>query len=170
MNKLVFFFLYTLGIIFFLPQVAPNLNLFYFAPFLIISFYSQSKIKCLWLSLLCGLIIDLLSAQTRFGTYAVNYALTSWILYGQKQNYYEDSPTTFPIMTFFFVFISTSIHAFSMFLLGPRFVLKWQWIQNNLIVMPAYDAVYAGVAFTFLYLFFPKSSKKQRVLFSTRSE
>lgn len=164
--KLNFFFFYSLALFFLLPRLLPDLRLFYLAPFLIICFYNQSKLKCLWLSLICGFIIDLFSAQTRLGFYACNYVLTTWILYGQKQNYYEDSPTTFPIMTFYFAVLSTSIFSMMMMILGTKPIFSIEFFKNDLIFMPFYDAIYCGICFTFPYLFFPNSPKIRKVLYT----
>lgn len=165
MNKLVFFFLYTLAIILLFAGVEPNLRLLFFAPFLVIAYYNKGLRSCLWLALLCGLIVDLLSSQTRLGTYAFNYCLTTWILYNQKRHFFEDSPTTFPIMTFIFAFISTLMQVALLYIFGQPIELSWDWIKNDLIRLPLYDAFYAGIAYSLPYLFFPKRSKKQSMLY-----
>lgn len=78
--------LFALG----LPVLFPLTRLTFFAPFLIIAYYKASLKKCLWVALLCGVIVDLLSSYTRFGLYSVDYCLTTALLYPQRRNFFAD--------------------------------------------------------------------------------
>lgn len=165
MGKVGFFFVYTLALALFLFTYFQDLRIFYFAPFLILASYNKSKIACLWLAIICGLIVDLLSAQHRLGIYALNYCLTIMILYSQKQHFFEESLSTFPIMTYFFVVISTLTQVGILYIFGKGFSLSWEWIKDNLFFLPLLDSFYAALAFTFPYLSFPKMSKTKAKIY-----
>ncbi|MBA3723058.1 MAG: rod shape-determining protein MreD [Parachlamydiaceae bacterium] len=169
MNKLTIFFIYALTINFLFPALFPTLNLLFFAPFIILSFYNTNKINVLWLALLCGLIVDLLSTHTRIGFYALNYCLTAWILYPQKVHFFEDSFSTLPIMTFLFSITSTFIQVFLFYILGQGILFSWELIQNDFIWLPIIDAIYAALAFTIPYLFYPKTSKRAPKYFTKKN-
>ncbi len=167
MNHISIFFIYTLLYLLFLPPLFPSLRLLFFAPFLVFTFYHRGKITCLWLALLCGLIIDLFASQTRLGMHALNYCLTTLLLYSQKCHFFEDSPSTLSILTFFFAIFSTLIQVCLLYAFGHSLILSWEWIKNDLFWLPLYDALYAGIAFTLPSLFFPKMSKKRTNLLIT---
>lgn len=137
------------------------MRILFFAPFLVIAYYNQTLRSCLWLSLLCGFLIDLLSSQHRLGLFALNYCLTTLFLYQQKKHFFQDNPTTFPLMTFFFSVLSTSIHIALLMFFGKPLFLTSDFFTQDLIRLPLYDAFYAGIAYTFPYLLFPKKGKKQ---------
>lgn len=168
MSRITFFFFYTLGITLLLPALFSNLQLLFFAPFLVITFYNKNKLTCLWWALLCGMIIDLLSAQMRLGAYAFNYCATVMIVYSQKRHFFEDSISTFPIMTFLFSIVSTLIQVGMFYSFGHSISLSFEWVKQDLIWMPLLDAFYAALLFTLPYLCFPKNFKKQSLLFSSK--
>lgn len=117
---------------------------------------------CLWLALACGLIIDLLAAQTRLGLYSLNYCAVTWILFNQKKHFFEDSFSTFPIMTFLFSVISTLFHALLLYISSHSIEFSWGWIKSDLIFMPLTDALYAALAFTIPYHLLPKKYFRKR--------
>ncbi len=148
MLRLTVFFFYTFALTLTLPVLLPQLHLIYFAPFLVASFYRSSKINALWLAVLCGTIIDLLSAHTTLGFYALAYTLTVLIFYSQQRNYFEDRLSTLPIMTFLFAVTTTVIQATLLFVFDNGITFTWEWITNDLLLNPLYDALYALLAFT----------------------
>lgn len=147
--NLLFLFAYICGLTLTLPLLFPSLRLFYFSPFLVFCFYRNSFSSCLWWALLCGLIVDLLSNQTRLGTYALNYCLTTAFLYGYKQHFFEDRLSTLPVMTFCFAILSTAIQVGILYGFGKPFTLSWEWIKSDLFWMPLQDALYAAAAVAF---------------------
>lgn len=126
-----------------MPAIMPHLRLVFFAPFLIIACYQKSLPKCLWLAFLCGMVLDLLSSYTRLGLYAFDFCLTVAVLYPQRRNFFADSVTTLPIMTFLFALISTLVMALLLYSVESRNVFSWPWLFTDLICMPAMDALYA---------------------------
>jgi rod shape-determining protein MreD len=166
MNRITFFFFYTLCLALLFPPLFPNLRLLFFAPFLVITFYNENKNSSVRFALLSGLIIDLLSGQMRLGVQGLNYCITTLCLYPYKRHFFEDSISTFPIMTFLFSVLSTLIQIPLLSIFGTGLPLSANWIWNDLIVMPLIDALYAAFAFTLPYLFLPKTFKKKPALFS----
>lgn len=122
----------------------PSLRLIAFAPFLSLAYMRTSLLASLWLSFLSGLIIDLLSAELRFGTYALNYSLTTLILYNQKRHFFEDKPLSLPLFTLFFSLISTLLQL----ILLKEVSFTWKLALTDLCVMPLCDALYALFWFT----------------------
>ncbi len=122
----------------------PSLRLIAFAPFLGLAFMRTSLISSLWLAFLSGLIIDLLSAELRFGTYALNSSLTPLILYNQKRHFFEDKPLSLSLFTLFFSLISTLLQL----LLFKEVTFTWKLALTDLFVMPLCDALYALFWFT----------------------
>lgn len=169
MNRTHAFFAYTLLITLLISPLIPNLRLMFFAPFLAFTFYHKGKVACLWLAFVCGMVIDLLSAQTRLGIIALNYCLTSEILYSQKRHFFEDSLSTLPIMTFLFVFISLLIQIGLLYLLGQGMLLSWESTISDLLWIPLCNAFYAGLAFTLPTLCLPKAAIRRTVLFSPKA-
>lgn len=148
-----------------LPILFPMARLTYFAPFLIIACYKSSLKKCLWLALLCGIIVDLFASYTRFGLYSVDYCLTLSLLYPQRRNFFADSLSTLPIMTFLFASISTLIMGLLIYSIENRNLLSWGWAFTDLIIMPAFDAIYAFTCFILPALLFGKRHRRGKDYF-----
>lgn len=141
---LIFSLLATL----FTASLAPQVNLLFFAPFFVYLFYKKPLIFCLWTSLLCGVVLDLLSAQQRFGLYAINFCITTALLYQQKRNFFEDSLSTIPILTFLFSVVSTCLQVILLFVFDKGIPLSWEWAGSDLILMPLLDAFYGFALFS----------------------
>jgi len=146
------------------PLFLPTLKIVYFAPFLIFTFYRTSKKNSIWLALLCGLILDLFSGQMRFGIYAMNYTISTYVLYNLKNYFFEDSLTTLPIMTVIFVYVSALIQLILLDALTIQPVASWNWLTTELIKTPFYNILYAILAFALLPYLFPHKLKKAPTL------
>lgn len=168
MNQTIILFIYACLLTIVIPPLFPSLHLLFLAPFLIWTFYRQSKVGALWFAVACGIFIDLLSSHTRMGFHAFSYCLTVWILYGQKQNFFVDHLSTLPIMTFLFSFINTVIQVTLLFSFGQGFSISLDWLIKDLILLPALDALYAGVAFTFPSMLLPKAPKRKTRMFTAK--
>lgn len=167
-RRILLFFFYALFLALTLPSLMPNVHLIYFAPFLILTYYNKSKFFSMWMSFLCGFLIDLLAFKTRLGIYPLSYCLSTWILYPQKQHFFEDSLSTLPIMTFLFSILSTLIQIVLNNLFGQQISFSLDLVFHDLIGMPLLDAFYAGIAFTILALFIPKATKRRSLVFSPK--
>lgn len=137
----------ALGATLFFPTLFPNLRLMFFAPFIIVLNYQKSILTCLWSSLFCGLLLDLLSSKTQIGLYAVSFCMASWILYGQRRNFFSDRLSTLSIMTFLFSICSTAFQVMLLYLFGQEVNISWGWALTDLVYMPAWDAFYAFAVF-----------------------
>lgn len=156
--------LLTLG----LPALFPNIRLTFFAPFLIIACYKASLKKCLWIALLCGVIVDLLSSYTRFGLYSLDYCATLFILYPQRRNFFADSLSTLPIMTFLFALLSTLLMALLLYSIETINVFSWGWVFTDLLMMPAVDGFYAYFIFILPALLFGKRRRAGKEYFLSK--
>jgi rod shape-determining protein MreD len=143
-----FLYFYSLSLLFILSSFFPNSGLFYFAPMMILSFYKHSLPACLWWGLVCGLTIDLFASETKLGFYALNYCLATLILYRYKYQFFEDSLSTLPIMTFIFGFCTTLISTILYSAVITPIPLSLKWLYHDLLWLPINDAIYAAMAFT----------------------
>lgn len=148
------------------PILFPSLRLIFFAPFIVVFYYKKSYEFCLWSSFLCGLAVDTLSSTMRLGLYAIDYCLTTALLYNQRRHFFADSITTLPIMVFFFSIISTLLQLLLIDIFEKGINVSWSWIATDLIYMPAIDALYAFVFFVLPSLLFGKRSRDGKDYFS----
>lgn len=113
----------------------------------------------MWLSLGCGVAMDLLTPLPRFGLHALNYCITTLLLYSKKRNFFEDSLTTLPFMVFFFSVISTLVQVGLLTIFGEGLTLSLGWILTDVAFYPLIDGVYAFVCFTIPFIMFKRSSR-----------
>jgi rod shape-determining protein MreD len=161
-NKKFVFLAFLFGLIpsIIVPSVWPWVRLTYFAPFLCLMCYKRPLNFCLWYSIICGLIIDLLGAGTYLGLYAATYSATTLLVYGHKQYLFEDQVITLPIMTFFFAIYSTALQAFFVHL-----NVSWKWALTDLVLYPFADALYALLWFALpAYLLRHRNQSKNNIL------
>ena len=159
-NHLLAFVVTLIAVLFF-----SHWNLLYFAPLLIIIYYQKSYVTCLWYSLLCGLFLDLLSAQSRLGFGALNYCLTTAILFPQKRNFFADRLSTLPLMTFFFAVLTTLIQWCLMYIFEKQVIFSIKWCFTDLLAMPCADALYAFSVFIIPGMIFRRSPKRGKDYF-----
>lgn len=91
----------------------------------------------------------------------MNYCAVTWFLYHQKQNYFEDSLSTLPLLTAFFAILSTLIQAFLMYFMDSPIVLSWQWMWSDLIKMSLWDALFAFIWFTIPLHSLPRAPQRR---------
>lgn len=130
-----------------IPSVFPTFRLMFFVPFLVIAMYQNSRITSLWLAFACGMILDLLSSSARLGIYALSFCLTMFMIYPQRKNFFADSLSTLPIMTFAFSATSTTLLACILYIIDMHNIFSWPWFFSDIIIMPAADAAYAFALF-----------------------
>jgi len=127
----------------FLPQV----HLLAFSPFLALLYNKTSFIKSLWIASLCGLTIDLLSSEFRFGIHALNYCLTTLLLYKQKRHFVEDRSLALSLFTAIVSIASTLLQFFLISIFDRALPLSGKLIITDLVIMPLADAAYAFLWF-----------------------
>ncbi len=129
------------------PIIFPNLKITYFAPFLVLLFYQRSLLATLWISSLIGLSLDLVSSYSLLGMYAVNYCVTTLLLYHLKRLLFQDQLSTVPLLSFLFGIISTLIEVIILTLSHVTLSLSFGWFISDLIIMPFCDALFAFIGF-----------------------
>lgn len=154
--RLICLFLYTFFISLLIPIFFTSEHFLYFVPFIVICFYCCTLQETLWWALSAGLVVDCLSTETRLGIHALNYCLTTVILYSYRYHFFEDSLSTIPLMTLFFAFISSTLQIFFFYLSSHQWHFSWEWMKHDLFWMPLRDSFYAFVTFTLPSIFFFK--------------
>lgn len=130
-----------------LPLLFPSIHLLYFVPFIVLTFYRTPFNQALWWSFGCGLFLDLYSSQTRLGTYALNYCLSTLCLYRYNSHFFEDRLSTLPAMTFFYSCVSQFIQSVLLFAIDFPFHFSWNWVQTDLLMIPLQTSLYGVLAF-----------------------
>ena len=125
----------------------PHIHLHTFAPFLALLYSRCSRISSFWISSLCGLLIDVLGSELRFGVYALSFATATLLLYPQKKHF-NDKPLALSLFTFpISMIITLVVFLFSrLSATSPVFTVKW--IISDLLLMSFFDALYAFVWFS----------------------
>jgi rod shape-determining protein MreD len=126
----------------------PRVHLLAFSPFLALLYNNTHFIKALWIASLCGLIIDLLSSEFHFGVHALNYCLTTLLLYKQKKHFVEDRALALSLFTVIISIISTLLQFFLISIFDRALPLSGKLILTDLMIMPMADAAYAFIWFT----------------------
>ena len=158
-------FLFSLFLTLMIPSLFPNIKVSFFAPFLIMACYKKTLSDCLWLAFLCGLILDLLSSNTRLGIHALNFCFAVMVLYPQKRNFFADSLSTLPIMTYLFSGVSSLFMVLLLYSLEMMNMLSWHWLLTDVILMPAVDACYAFCCFILPALIFGRRRRRGKDYF-----
>lgn len=143
----------------------PQYKILYFIPLFVRAFYLKSYNEALWLSCLCGLIIDLLSSHVRFGIHAVTYKMATAILYSQKRNFFEDSTSTLPGLTFIYSVVSSLILMFLLLIFEKGITISFDFVKIDLGFLPFLDALYAFCSFSIPKLLFGKPIRKGKDYF-----
>ena len=136
----------------------PEIRIWAFAPFLAILHHRVNFSKALWISFFCGLIIDCLSSQLRFGLFALNHVFVSLLLYREKRHFFEEKALALSLYaTVISAFLSLFFMLFSYWSGG----IEWSiaLVFSDLVLMPFLDGVYAFLWFTCplsLILYFKK--------------
>lgn len=128
----------------------PNIRLIAFAPFFALVYNRRSFAASLWIATLCGIGMDLLCSQLKFGLYALNYCLTTTFIYKQKQHFFEDKPIALSLFTALISCTSTLLQLILSYTFDKGLPFTWKLGLTDLAGMPILDAVYA-----FLWFFCP---------------
>jgi cell shape-determining protein MreD len=121
----------------------PNFHILPFTPFLALACMRKSFLTTLWLSVLSGIVMDLITSELGFGLNALALTVVSGIMYRQKHHFFADSPLALSIYT---TLISSLTSFFLLLLQGVT--LSPSILFSELIFMPILDGVYAFLWFT----------------------
>lgn len=141
-------FCLALAAVFFWTVFFPWFRLEPFAPFLAILYNKKSFPKALWIAFGCGLILDMLSSELRFGLHALNLTLATILLYHQKKHFFEDKATALAFFTALIAGTSTLIQIFLLHAFDRGVTLSLRLIFTDVVLMSALDAFYAFLWFT----------------------
>ena len=126
----------------------PLVRIWPFAPFLAFLFYRVSFSNALWISLACGLAMDLLSSQFKFGLIALTHAVTALALYGQKKHFFEEKAVALSLYSVLISgFLSLFLLIFSS-LSEKQIVTSVPMLFSDLIIMPFLDGLYTLIGFS----------------------
>ncbi len=139
------FFLSTIAL--FLQSVlSPPFSLLVYAPWIALVVLRTQSPKCLYLSLIGGIMVDLLSDDP-MGVHALNYTIVALFLFRFRKFFLYDNPLHLSLFTILVSFSSTLLQLFLLFLFDRRIPFTGQWAFGDLLAMPIADAIYALVWF-----------------------
>jgi rod shape-determining protein MreD len=120
-----------------------EVKLLAFSPFLALLYNRFTFQGSLWIASLCGLIIDLVSSQFCLGVYALNYCVTTFILYRQRKHFFEDKPLALCLFTLFISAVSTGLDLLFIAAFADSVPFSRNLLWADLVAMPLLDAVFA---------------------------
>jgi rod shape-determining protein MreD len=132
----------------------PHIRLHTFAPFLALLYSRCSRMSSFWISSLCGLLIDVLGSELRFGVHALSFSVATLFLYSQKKHFFNDKPLALSLFTFQISLIITLILFLFSYLSNSLPSISIKWMIFDFILMSFFDSLYAFIWFSlplFLY-------------------
>jgi cell shape-determining protein MreD len=135
-------FLLTTTTLFIQSVLFPNFTLLAYAPWIALVVLSSDMPKCLYLSCLSGVLLDLVTDDP-IGVHALNYTLIALFLFRYKKYFLFSSPIHLSVFTLLVSFGSTLLQLFLLFLFDRRVPFTGQWAFGDLFLMPIADAIYA---------------------------
>ncbi len=146
---LLYVFLVTLLCTLFSTAVYPQIHLIPFTAFFALLYLRASLAASLWIALGCGLLLDLINSDLRFGFYALNTCLTTLLLHRQKKHFFEEKLHSICLLT---GLISASMTIFQwIFYCATQLEcnLSWKLIFIDFMLLPICDAL---AVFLWIYL------------------
>ena len=124
----------------------PFLPILAYAPFLALVILRAPLVRALWMSAGAGAIMDLLSDHP-VGLHAVNYVLTTAILYRIRNRFSYDQSLHFSFFSALVSAFATLLHLILLFLFDRRVPFSGKWFFVDWGGIVAIDALYAFVWF-----------------------
>lgn len=115
---------------------------------LVIALYRVTPLQCLWVAVLSGVTIDLLSAPYPLGAHASAYALAATLLLRYKNYFFADTPSTLPLLVVVGSVASTSALAAILWLTGYLALPTWSFVLCDVLALSLADALLAVLLFT----------------------
>ena len=137
----------TLFFLLFSSTLIPYIKLSPLSIFLAFLYHRYPLEKCLWISALSGLSLDLLNADARLGIHALTLTLTTLLIYKQKHHFFEDKPLALALFTLPISILWTSLEWLVMPLSGLFCTFSPSLFVTDLFVMPLVDTLYAWLLF-----------------------
>jgi cell shape-determining protein MreD len=109
---------------------------------LVFFFYRTTRIQIAFLALFAGFLVDLTAFDQPFIN-VITFTITTYFLYPQKQNFFIDSISTYPILTFFFSFATTLLNRL---VLG--YPISLPFLFSDMLYYPLVESFIAFTIFT----------------------
>lgn len=132
------------------PSIIAGVRLLAFVPFLTFVLANNRLPLALWLSLAAGLIVDLYSNSAPLGFFALNYTLSSIIVYRYRVYFSQEKIHIFSLYSVLYSLVSTVLHFILFALIEMHIKLHFFSVITDLFLMPILDGVYA-----LAWVFFP---------------
>ncbi len=142
-QSLKLLFLCSLLLTLFGPILWPSVQVAFFVPFIVIAYYQKPYLTSLWISLLCGVILDVLFPSNRMGLWCMSYTLTTMMLFKYRMHFFGDRQSTLPIMTFLFSLVSTGFYCGVSYFFDKNMGMSFLAMTKELLLIPFENAVYA---------------------------
>jgi hypothetical protein len=149
----------------FAPILFPMIRLIGFLPFLLFAISRLRLPSVLWCSAIAGVTLDLYSFGAPLGFFALNYSLTSLILFRYKKFFSEENLWAFTLYALLFSFVSTLIHFFLYAIIDVHLKLSFLSLMTDLICMPLIDGLYTFVWALLPLLLYKYLTEPSRILF-----
>lgn len=140
--SLIIIFIVNIAIFTFLPKIAPNIKIFAFLPFLIVTSLKKTLHVALWANIIIGLYIDLLSRRFPFGTISLNHFLTSLFFCHYKRSFSMDSIFSATMCGALFSFLYSIFYFLLLALMDIHLSLSFSTILTDFICFPMLDGFY----------------------------
>lgn len=140
---ILFLLAYCLTLLF--PALFPFIALRPLIPIFLLTLYSCPQLRSMQLAAIYGLMIDLSIPETPFGSFCLIYTLTMGIIYGQKRTFFEDHPTTIPILSLEISILLSLMEFALMAIIGKPLAISWGWVLLDLLVYSGLDALFSMV-------------------------
>jgi len=114
-----------------------------FAPFFAIIYQKLPFIPCLWISFICGILIDMISSQHPFGSYAIVYLACTITCYSQKRHFFEDKIISLCLYAALISSVSSLILIAYSFIFDYQFPITVDLLVSDGFIIPFFDAFYA---------------------------
>ncbi|MCH9633660.1 MAG: hypothetical protein S4CHLAM7_03910 [Chlamydiae bacterium] len=142
------FFLFALLPTLFLPLFIIPIPFTTIPPYLIISLYKRSLSFAFSQAFFMGFVLDLLSSETPFGFWTLNFILTLYSIRMVKHLFYIEKLMSIPILTFFFSSTSTLLYVLMTHIFCSKTHLTIKWFLSDLVALPICDALFALIVFS----------------------
>lgn len=161
----LFFFILAL-----LPALTGSLFLPFsihaFVPFLAILYYVAPFPTALWISFGCGLGLDLVAPDFRFGIHALTYTCATLLLFHQKKHFFEDKSVAVFLFTALISMATTLLTLLFIHIFDRGIPFSAAAFTTDIVLLSLVDALYGFLWFTCpmrLYIYVKK--KGWRALF-----
>lgn len=143
----------------------PNVSLMAFSPFLALACLRLPLIKTLWLALLVGLCLDLLSSEERLGTFMIAYLITILFLHRRRNHFFEDKIVTFTLYGTIISSLTTLWIALIALTSESAFTWSFEFFAIDLVLLPVIDGLSGFLLFILPHLLFQAVRKIIRLRF-----